>query len=66
MEHQILVQLLAELKRELELIYHNRLYGVYLFGSYARGEQEPEFDLDVLIVLQDYELYSAEIKLTGG
>ena len=42
MENQILVQLLAELKRELKLIYGNRIFGVYLFGSYARGEQDPE------------------------
>jgi predicted nucleotidyltransferase len=58
-------QLLAELKRELKLIYGNQLLGVYLFGSYARGEQDPESDLDILIVLRDYDSYSAEVKRTG-
>ena len=65
MMHQIPEQLLVELKRELKLIYHNQLDGVYLFGSYARGEQDAEFDLDVLIVLHDYESYSAEVRHTG-
>ena len=63
--HQIPRQLLDELKRELRLIYDNRLEGIYLFGSYARGEQDAESDLDVLIVLHNYASYSAEVNLTG-
>ena len=65
MADQIPRQLLAELERELKQIYGDQLCGVYLFGSYARGEQDPESDLDILIVLRDYESYSAEIKRTG-
>jgi predicted nucleotidyltransferase len=42
MADQIPKQLLAELNKELRLIYGNQLFGVYLFGSYARGEQDPE------------------------
>lgn len=56
---------MAELNKELRLIYGNQLVGVYLFGSYARGEQDPESDLDILIVLQDYASYSSEVKRTG-
>lgn len=46
-------------------MYRSRLKGVYLFGSYARGEQHAESDVDILIVLSDYERYGAEIDRTS-
>ena len=58
-------RLLKILKQELSLIYATRLRGVYLFGSYARQEQDPESDLDILIVLTDLDSYSSEIKRTS-
>ena len=58
-------QLLTELKTGLQEIYGPRLRGFYLFGSYARGEQEPESDVDVLIVLDDFTNYCEEIKRSG-
>jgi predicted nucleotidyltransferase len=42
-----------------------RLRGVYLYGSYARGEQDDESDLDALIVLDRMDRYGAEIDRTG-
>jgi len=57
--------LLLELKKELEKIYGMRLRGVYLYGSYARGEQDDESDLDALIVLDRMDRYGAEIDRTG-
>ncbi len=65
MESQMLNVLLAELKEELTRLYADRLCGIYLFGSYARQEQDPESDLDVLIVLRDMDRYTSEIKHTG-
>lgn len=65
MADQIPRQLLAELNKGLRLIYGNQLVEVYLFGSYARGEQDPESDLDILIVLRDYDTFSSEVKRTG-
>jgi predicted nucleotidyltransferase len=65
MPQEKLEQLLKELKSGLAALYGNRLCGVYLFGSYARGEQEAESDLDILIILSYYERYSAEIERTG-
>ena len=49
--HGTVEQTLSELKDGLAALYSARLKGLYLFGSYARGEARPESDLDVLIVL---------------
>ncbi len=58
-------RLLAELKGRLAALYGGRLKGVYLFGSYARGEEDEESDVDVLIVLDRIENYSHEIERTS-
>ena len=65
MQQQILVSLLDELKIGLAEIYGDRLYKVFLFGSYARGDQDGESDFDVLIILYDIERVTIEIKRTG-
>jgi predicted nucleotidyltransferase len=57
--------LLSELRERLELLYGSRLKGVYLFGSYARGEADEESDVDVLIVLDHLGNYSREIDATS-
>lgn len=48
--------LLADLKKGLSELYGERLHQVILFGSYARGEQYEESDVDVLVVLNDEKL----------
>ncbi len=57
--------LLKELKEGLARIYGDKLRGLYLYGSYARGEAHAESDVDVMIVLNDYESYGKEIDRTG-
>ena len=60
-----LKQLLQELKVGIKKLYVNRLKGVYLYGSYARGDQDSGSDLDLLIVLDDYKRYGEEVEKTG-
>lgn len=57
--------LLSELRAALGTIYGDRLKGAYLFGSYARGEADDESDVDVLIVLDQYDYYGTEIDRTS-
>ena len=45
-------EILAELRRELEGIYGDRLVKMILFGSQARGDAEGGSDIDVLVVLE--------------
>ena len=58
--------LLAELKKGLVKLYGNRLKGLYLYGSYARGDQREGSDLDVLVVLTDFERAPIELKRTDN
>lgn len=58
--------ILHQLKAGLEGIYGPRLKGLYLFGSRARGEAEEDSDIDVALVLDDYEYWGDEIHRAGG
>jgi uncharacterized protein len=58
-------ELLAELKHGLVQIYGTRLKAVYLFGSYARGDYNENSDLDVMIVLDEYQRYWDELVRSG-
>ncbi|MEK7756373.1 MAG: nucleotidyltransferase domain-containing protein [Planctomycetota bacterium] len=58
-------QLMTELKTALLQLYGSRLHALCLFGSYARGEADAESDVDVLIVLDDFTRYGAEVDRTS-
>ncbi len=60
-----LEDLLDEIKQGLRRLYGPRLEGVYLFGSYARGEADAESDVDVLVVLDEVTRYGREVERTG-
>ena len=64
--HAEITQLLQELKEALSHIYGENLSGLYLYGSYATHEEGPESDVDVAIVLRDFDDYWEEIQRTGS
>jgi predicted nucleotidyltransferase len=63
--HLDVQSVLGELKTGLRLVYGDRLRGIYLFGSYARGEADRESDLDILVVLDAFDRYAHEVNRTG-
>jgi uncharacterized protein len=58
-------KIMKELKEGLIRIYGDKLKELYLYGSYARGVAQPDSDIDVMIVLNNYESYGREIDRTG-
>lgn len=60
--NEVIRQLVRQLKARLSQVYGERLKGVYLFGSHARGEADEESDLDVLILLDRVDRYAEEIN----
>lgn len=53
---------LTEIKLRLARAYGDRLKGVVLYGSEARGEGTPESDIDVLILLEGPVDYGRELR----
>jgi predicted nucleotidyltransferase len=56
---------LSSLKSALEKLYGPRLSRIILFGSQARGDDDPGSDIDVLIVLKGPVKPGEEIARTG-
>lgn len=50
-------KLMKEFKQGLSQIYGDQLKAVYLYGSYARGDYREGSDVDVMILLKDFENY---------
>jgi type I restriction enzyme S subunit len=56
---------LKEFKSNIVRIYGDQLKAVYLYGSYARGENVEGSDLDIVVVLKDFPRRAAEIRRTS-
>ena len=52
---EVLRPILHEVKATLEAIYGDRLQGLILFGSWARGDATDGSDIDILVVLDDVQ-----------
>jgi uncharacterized protein len=59
------VPVLSELRRELARLLGDRFEAAYLFGSRARGEQRPDSDVDVLVVVRGPFDYGDLIRRTS-
>ena len=60
-----LQSILFQLKQALTALYGDRLRHLTLFGSQARGDSQPESDIDILVVLRSPVNPGEEIKRTG-
>ena len=54
--------ILRKCRAVLEALYGERLRGVILFGSAARGEDTPESDIDLLLLLDGDVNGPAEVR----
>jgi predicted nucleotidyltransferase len=53
-EHELPVPVhsaLEDFKKALRNLYGDRLRGIYLYGSYARGAADEDSDIDTVVVL---------------
>ena len=62
---QRVAQALQELQEFLMAVYGPRLKGIYLYGSFARGDFRRDSDVDVLIALAGEVNPSHEIDRIG-
>jgi len=57
--------LLKKLKDGLNRVYGEQLNAMFLYGSFARGENMEGSDLDVVVVLKDFQRRAAEVRRTS-
>lgn len=55
-------ELLNRIKDCLEDTYGDRLQGVVLYGSEARGEAEPDSDIDLLVLLKGPVQFGKDLR----
>jgi predicted nucleotidyltransferase len=53
--------ILEEAKKSLQKIYGEKLKGVILYGSYARGDATEGSDIDVIVILEEIRDLDAEL-----
>ena len=57
--------ILRELRDRFEAVYGDRFVRLVLYGSHARGDADPDSDIDVLAVLRGPVSASEEAERTG-
>lgn len=56
--------ILKEIKKGLSQLYGKRLRGLVLYGYYARGDNREGSDLDILVILNEFERSPIELDRT--
>lgn len=51
--HERLQELLSRLMLHLQALFQDKLHKVVLYGSYARGDEDIESDLDILVLVTE-------------
>ncbi len=53
---------LEEFSENLRQEFKDRFSGLWIYGSWARGEAQPDSDVDLLVVLKNIEIFSEDFK----
>jgi uncharacterized protein len=61
-----LLSVLADVKEETGKAFGDKLKQLILFGSYARNEQDPESDIDIMILVDETEERLRKLKRVVG
>jgi len=62
---QNIVPVLQKFKSDLQKLYGDRFDKLILYGSYARGQQHSESDIDLLLLLNNMGSTSFEINYSN-
>lgn len=65
-QNPALQPILRELRAGLVQLYGPRLKGLVLFGSHARGQATDDSDIDVAVILDDFDYASREINRSSN
>lgn len=50
-----LLNILEDVREEMMLLFNSKLKQIVLYGSYARGDHDPESDIEVMVVIDENE-----------